>query len=231
MRTGGFRLAELGFAEFTALLITETLEAVIAALLEQEKTVADFEQSLLLPPAEFGRRYLTEEHVRAELLCLFPDPRGREGKSAVDPGAPYRPPTAEQDEDPPIFARTGYRMAKGDWEKGPEGFPVISAQGYEKVAGAVREVVALRQQESLRALIARGIPRVYIDHGRVAAKLTFRFEERREGKQAPGEIVYPGRPFPVRLLVQPVNTRGPEFLTLKADVTSEVELTFKTIVP
>lgn len=38
-----------------------------------------------------------------------------------------------------------------------------------------------------------------------------------------------GRSATRSLVVEPLNLRGPEFLTLKADVTSEIEITFKTI--
>lgn len=229
MGNGTSRLSELGFSEFVSLLVTETLDAVIASLQEQEKRVVELQQSLFYTPAEFGKRYLTDEIVRAEILRLFPSPEGTEGKSAVDAGASYQPAREKQNEVPPIFEMTGYRMAKGDWEKLIKEI-VITQKGYENIANAVRESLASSQIESLRVLTARGLPRVYVDNGHIKAKLNFRLEEQ-ENKTSSKSASLINKPVGGRLFIQPINTRGPEFLTLKADVTSEVEVTFKTIVP
>ncbi len=222
------RISELGFSEFVSLLVTDTLDAVISSLLEQEKRIAQIQQTILSTPSEFGRRYISDEVVRTEILQIFPSKEGKE-KSTVDKGSLYFPARGEKKEAPDVFELTGYRMAEGDYQKGTKAF-VITQEGYENIANAIRERLASHQMESLRVLASRGIPRVYVDHGIIKAKLNFRLEEKEDKTTAPA---FPQTLKPIigRLMIQPINTRGPEFLTLKADVTSEVEITFKTIVP
>lgn len=222
------RLSELGFSEFVSLLVTDTLDAVISSLLEQEKRIAQIQQTILITPAEFGRRYISDEVVRAEILQIFPSEEGND-KSTVDNGSVYFPARGEKKEAPAVFELTGYSMAEGDYQKGTKTF-VITQEGYENIANAIRERLASHQMDSLRVLASRGIPRIYIDHGIIKAKLNFRLEEKEDKTTAP---TFPQtlKPTIGRLIIQPINTRGPEFLTLKADVTSEVEITFKTIVP
>lgn len=205
------RLSELGFSEFVSKLITDVMDAVISSLLDQEKKVAELKESMFLNPADFAKRYIPEQNIRSEILALFPDVKGTEGKSSVDPGAPYE--ISKEKEEPPIFDLTGYRLTKGDIEKGEQGL-IITKTGYENIMSAVGERLAKQHQEHLMTLLKNGIPRIYVDNGHILAKLNFKMEEQMNK---------------MSLRVSPLNTRGPEFLTLKADITSEVEITFKTI--
>lgn len=230
MDASSLRSVEAGLAEFTALLVGQTLEAVISALVDQERKIGELDEALALAPPEFADRFLPAAALRTEVLRLFPDPEGRDARSAVDPGASYAPPRDGSPEAPPVLERTGYRVDKGDVEKGEAGRVVFTAAGYARIEAAVRDAAAARLQDALGAVRARGVPRVHVDHGRIAAKMTLRLEA---GTGAPatraaGFALAP--PLAARVVVKPVNARSPEFLTLRADVTSEVEITFKTVV-
>jgi len=227
--TSSLRAVEAGLAEFTALLVGQTLEAVISALVEQERKIRELDEALALAPAQFAERFLAGSALRAEVVRLFPDPEGSPEKSAVDAGAPYTPPKGEGSEAPPVFDRTGYRVEKRDLEKASGGGFAFTATGYGRIEAAARGAAAARLQEALSRVRSRGVPRVHVDHGRILAKLTLRLEQGAlgPGARAPGALT--AAPLAARLLVKPVNARSPEFLTLRADVTSEIDITFKTV--
>ena len=220
--------AELGFAEFVALLITETLEAVVNSLLEQEKRATQLEQSLRQTPKEVGKQ-LTEDEVRAEIVRLFPDAKGREGKSAIDAGEPYSAASESAEENPPVLNRTGYHMEEADSEQ-RQGQVSFGKRGYESILGTVRTNLAFQQLDCLRTLLTKGVPRVYVDNGKISAKLTMRYGEPTEEKPKTSIFGKTKVPFMRRMFVQPVTITKPEFLTLRTDIVSEVEITFKTVV-
>lgn len=227
MGTELVKAVESGFAEFAALLITETLDGVVSSLLAQEQKLRELEEAILLQPDQFAARYLDNGDIRREILGLFPAAEGRENVSAVDAGQPYRFPRQGVTEEPPILDRCGYTVTKEDLEKSGAGL-VFSAAGAGRIALAIASRMAQIQQESLRLMVQRGIPRVFVDNGRITAKFTLKLEQAvnvEPRKKGGLTSLFAGG----RLRVNPVSTRGPEFLSLKSDITSEIEICFKTI--
>jgi hypothetical protein len=216
------RVAEIGFAEFTALLLTETLDAVISAQLSQEERIQEMATAVSLDPAAYAGSYISAEQLRVEIVRLFP---GVGGKSSVDQGEPYLPAEGSQTEVPPLLDVCGYSIRKDDLQKGEQGMLMFSARGAVRIADCIAIPLAVRQQSALKNMTARGVPRVLVDHGRVSAKLTFRLDQLQTSTAGTPTV-----PFKNKLRVQPVNSRGPEYLSLKTDITSEVEITFKTII-
>jgi hypothetical protein len=220
---------EIGFAEFASTLISETLTAVVTSMLTQEKQAAQLEQQAQLSAEEYAKENLTDDIVRAEILRLFPSSSGNADKSTVDAGEPYAN-NKEKGESPPILSKIGYRLAKGDLTVNM-GKTVISTAGYNNISAAARSVLALQHLAVIKTVVSRGIPRVYVDNGQITSKLTLRFEANSTASSTSttgSKIAGVG----IRKIVaQPVNTNRPEFLSLKADVLSEVQITFKTVVP
>lgn len=95
-------------------------------------------------------------------------------------------------------------------------------------AQALREALAREQRALLQTVLAQGLPRVVVDHGRVSARLVFSMDER-SAPAAGAAVALPGRGPAPHLRVTPVQVRNPEFLRLQTQVTSEVEITFKTL--
>jgi hypothetical protein len=220
---------EMGFAEFASTLISETLNAVVTSMLTQEKQAAQLEQQAQLSAEEYAKENLTEDIIRAEILRLFPSSTGTPDKSAVDAGEPYTS-NKETGESPPIYNITGYKITKSDLT-GDRGKPVISTAGYNNILAAARLALAMQHLAVIRTVVSRGIPRVYVDNGQITSKLTLRFEvdstasfTSTTGSRIAGIGIR-------KIVAQPVNTNRPEFLSLKADVLSEVQITFKTVVP
>lgn len=91
----------------------------------------------------------------------------------------------------------------------------------------VRLELAQAQRALLQATLARGLPRLLVDHGRVSARLMFSIDESAGAASAAPLLSRVG--MAPRLRVMPVQARGPEFLRLQTNITSEVEITFKTV--
>ncbi len=94
-------------------------------------------------------------------------------------------------------------------------------------AAAVRLALAQTQRGVLQAALGRGLPRILVDHGRVSARLMFSVEE--DVAVAPAASLLTGLGARPRLRVTAVHARGPEFLRLQTQITSEVEITFKSM--
>jgi hypothetical protein len=227
MATSLAKATELGFAEFASSLISETLNAVVASLLTQEKQAAQLEQQALSTPEDYAKENLTDNIVRAEIIRLFPSSAVTD-KSAVDTGQIYTN-IKGVGESPAIYLKTGYQMTKADVEAGL-GKTVITANGYNHIFAAARLTLAKQHLGILKVVIARGIPRVYVDNGHISSKLTLRFEADDSSSTSTTGSRIAGVGIR-KIIAQPVNANRPEFLTLKADVLSEVEITFKTVVP
>ncbi len=224
------RLTELGFADFTALLITQTLDAIIAAQLDQEKKIAEIQKSVRLSSEEFALQFLSDQAPRDEIIRMFPVVEKDIVKSAVDAGMSYKVFKRGKIESPAVLALTGYKMAEGDWEGNSIENAVITERGYENIENAVRISLAKRQQEFLAIMLNNGMPRVFVDNGRISAKLTINFD--RSNQSYTGKTINKLVPQVLSqgLRVKPVNSSGPEFFTLKSNITSEIEINFKTLI-
>jgi hypothetical protein len=221
------KATELGFAEFASTLISETLNAVVTSILMQEKQAAQLEQQSLLSPEEYAKENLSDDIIRAEVLRLFPSATGKADKSVVDTGELYI--VGKETEEPAINKKVGYKINKGDVTPS-QGKLLINEIGYTHIYAAVRLTLAIQHLNLLKVVIARGIPRVYVDNGHISSKLMLRLEVESSAPANTTGSRISGLGIR-RLIAQPVNANRPEFLTLKADVLSEVEITFKTVVP
>lgn len=225
--------AEVGFAEFTAQLISETFQAVVRSLVQQEKEVMDMERITALEPADFARLYITDDILRAEIIRLFPSKEGKETESSIDPGSLYTLQDEKQAEDPPVFILTGYRITGKDVEKDREtGNLKISKIGYAHIKESIQSMLAASYRDTLLLMFQKGVPRVMVDHGKINTKLSFYLTnviEKGEETKPNLPATFISKPSLPRLTVKPVSNRTPEFLGLKVDVIGEVEITFKTI--
>jgi hypothetical protein len=224
------RLTELGFADFTALLISQTLDAIIAAQLDQEKKIAEIQRSVRLSSEEFALQFLSGEAARNEIIRLFAVVEKDIIKSAVDAGMSYKVLKRGKIETPAVLALTGYKMAEGDWAGNSIENAVITEQGYENIENAVRISLANRQQEFLAIMLNNGMPRVFVDYGRISAKLTINFDQSNRNSAGISANKLVPQVLSQGLRVKPVNTSGPEFFTLKTNITSEIEINFKTLI-
>ncbi len=164
---------EVGFAEFVARLMSEVFDSVITSQVDQEQRYAEMYAAAALSEDEYGRRNITDEDVAAELAGLFPPRREDEGReSAVYAGAFYQPAGPDESESPPLGAVLGITLNKKDLNE-EDGRLVLNEAAVDFVVGAVRKLMAARLLGVVKQIMARGLPRVVVDSGRVNGKLTF----------------------------------------------------------
>jgi hypothetical protein len=218
-------VTELGFAEFTAGLINQTLEAVISAYADQERKLLEIRRVAALSPE-------TSLGIEEAIARQFPPPKGSLG-STIDAGSGYVPASEGQAEKPAIAQLTGYRMVANRDYRRQSGSFVITSAGYDNIWRAVALELAKAQLSFIQGMATKGFPRVFVDHGRVSSKLVFKLYEQEVSGATSSPAILPGIPLsstPLkRFMVAPVHAKGPEYLSLKADIVGEVEITFKTI--
>lgn len=151
------RLADIGFADFVAMLLVETLDSIVASHTSQEERLRALEGAAELTAEEFASVGLSEELVNASLVRLFPD---GDGGTSVVVGGP-----APGDD---ALAELGVDLPAGGLERGR-----LTQSGVEAVVAGLRLYLAAQQQEAVRAVSRRGVPRVLVDGGTLRAKVDF----------------------------------------------------------
>ena len=235
---------EVGFAEFSAKLISEVFSAIIASQFQQEKEHAELIAEASLSLEEYARRAIKDEQLDEELSQVFPGTKPDQVTS-VFVGAPYQPEKKGVTEEPPIFSVLGLKLVKGDYGVKRK-IVLLTASGVEKIRTTLQTQLAKQQHDAINALVRRGLPRVIADAGRVNAKLTYEMTEVDEVPTGAAK-----RPLPIaealiptgqsmriatsgmlpkmRLMVRPADERAPQNQQLQVNVFGEVEISFKTI--
>ncbi len=214
-------------AEFFAKILLDAFDGVREAMRLQEERQAEISAIASLDTAEFARLTLTDEEPERELVRLFPSP-DRRRPHGIYVGAPYRPALKEGDiESPPIRALIGVQLERANYTRprGSESF-VLAKTAVEKVLSAVRTRLGAQSQSVLRAALARGVPRLVVDSGRIGAKISLTLQSAAQSS-AKAAFVVPRRD--ARLLVRMVDDRAPQTQQLRVDILSELEVTFKTV--
>jgi len=165
---------DLGFAEFVSTLLSEVVSSIATAQSDQLQRLAELTVATSLSIEEFAASYVSDDVLDDHLAARFPSSDSDRLHDAVQ-GAPYQPPRDGKPEQPPFREALGVRLVKGDSAKG-----ILSKKGANKIRDAARRQVAEQQQDTARALLERGVPRVVVDAGRISAKLTFEALQYRE---------------------------------------------------
>ncbi|GAA4124172.1 hypothetical protein GCM10022415_29910 [Knoellia locipacati] len=238
-------VSDVGFAEFVAVLLVETLDSIVASHASQEDRLRALDAAAGVTPEEVAATSITGGMVDLTLVELFPDGKGG---STVVVGGPTPSPEVLAELDLKVPARDG-GLSSGD-------------------VGTIRNAVALflarRHLESVQEVRRRGVPRVLVDGGTLRAKLAFTTVRRAAADPTParsatsgltpavtravlgglpagriGDLVGPRatilRPEvldgirDLRLHVRPpVTTTEPGTPNERADVFGEIEIRFRT---
>jgi hypothetical protein len=165
----------VGLGELIQQLVGETFEAITASQVEQQRQREELLSLAALSTEDYAAREVGEEAVDSCLGRLFPS-ASQETSNAIGIGSPYRPATEEADEDPPIRAVTGIRLAVGDFAEvssKPACRHALMAPGVAAVRAWARRELAQHELTALRDLARTGIPRVAVQKGRLQVKATF----------------------------------------------------------
>lgn len=181
------RVDELGFADFVAMLLVETLDAIVASHTSQEERMRALANAAEQSVEEFAAN-ITDEVLDAALAQLFP---GEQGGTAVVAGAP--PPSREDLDALDITLGKRDTVVDDTTRR-----PVLTEQGARTLTDGVRTHLAQTNLESIRRVALEGVPRVRVDGGVLRSKLTFSAMRRTQEEPGDGDAdrVDPGRLAP-----------------------------------
>lgn len=247
-------LNELGFAEFVAKLISDTFGAVLASQIEQQDKISELNDLLSLSDEEFVALCMQDDELVFQLEGRLKQryPFDSEFEHAVFKGAPYQALTQQKDEQPPFFKDLGVSLEEKTDFSGKK----LTEVGAQKVKMAVMLKIAQKQRQLLSNVLTDGIPKLSIDHGKINAKLTFSMKD--EGQQEETEqpnstpssnavltnnvalnnlsvanrfagVIDTSKLIKTRLNITPASNRAPQDAQSSANIYSEVEIHFKSI--
>ena len=147
-------VTDVGFAEFVATLLVETLDSIVASHTSQEERLRALESAADLTREEIAATTITAGMVDAAVADLFPD---GDGGTTIRTGGPT--PGAD------ALDELGIAL-----KERPDG---LVAADVTKVRNAVALFLAARYLESVQEVSRRGVPRVLVDGGTLRAKLAF----------------------------------------------------------
>lgn len=214
-------------AEFFAKIMLDAFDGVREAMSLQEERQMEIAAAASLDEAEFAQLTVADEDLDRELARLFPSP-DRQRPHGIYVRAPYRPALKEGEaESPPLQALTGIQLERADYTRprGTENF-VLTRTAVEKVRSAVRARLGAQSQGVLRAALARGIPRLAVDSGRIGVKISLTLQSAAQPSAMASLVVSRSD---ARLLVSMIDDRAPQNQQLRVDILSELEITFKTV--
>lgn len=247
-------LNELGFAEFVAKLISDTFGAVLASQIEQQDKISELSSLLSLSDDEYVAICMQDDELVFQLEENLKQryPFDSDTEHAVYKGAPYQTPTQQKEESPPFFKDLGISLEEKQDFSGKK----LTEEGAKKVKIAVMLTIAQKQRQLLSDVLVNGIPKLSVDHGKINAKLTFSMKD--DGSQDEGEasnsapsrnaiitrntalsnlsvanrfagVIDTSKLTKTRLNITPASNRAPQDAQSSANIYSEVEIHFKSI--
>lgn len=166
-------VSDVGFAEFVAVLLVETLDSIVASHASQEDRLRALEAAADVTAEEVAATSITGGMVDLTLVELFPDGKGG---TIVTVGGPTPPPEVLTELDVTLPQRDG-GLTSGD----------VSA-----IRNAVALFLARRHLESVQEVRRRGVPRVLVDGGTLRAKLAFSTVRRTTNEPSAARRLAPG---------------------------------------
>ncbi|CAN7411201.1 hypothetical protein [Knoellia sp. LjRoot47] len=166
-------VSDVGFAEFVAVLLVETLDSIVASHASQEDRLRALDAAAEVTPEEVAATSITGGMVDLTLIELFPDGKG--GTTVVTGG-----PTPSEE----TLAELSVKLPTRDGG--------LSTGDVGTIRNAVALFLARRHLESVQEVRRRGVPRVLVDGGTLRAKLAFSTVRRTATEPAPARAAAPG---------------------------------------
>lgn len=180
------RLPDIRFPEFTAKLITDTMDAVVSAMIRQMEAYSKLLGSVAKTLEDFEKDEITEEEVDQWLASNFPNPSAT-GDTALKDLHLIRKDTdytiANGVENLPIkqlldaeIKETGVKYPAGEQtpaEPPPYAAGKLTDGDVANIRTAVKRKLARSRLSVLQELVKMGIVRIIVDEGKIYTKLTF----------------------------------------------------------
>lgn len=231
------RINDIGFPEFTAKLVNDTVDAVVGATMKQLKSYAELVAEVTQGLAAFKSKAVTAQAVSLYLNEAYPSG----DSTAVVEGGTY-----DQVMYDDIVSRFG-EMRSLYHPEGGEGF--FSEASVAEIRDAVHKVLEQAAEisyETLRQMVEMGYARVVFTNGRIRTKLTFDVTATDTSRRQTSDLAYSafsagmrggifgsffgisGRTSYNSIRVRTVNEQSAAATTVKGDILGEVEINFAT---
>lgn len=148
---------DVGFADFVAVLLVETLESILAAHTSQEERLSSLQAAAALTAEEFAQTGISVELVDMTAAQLFPDDAAG---TTLLVGGPVPGPEALEE-------------LKVDLQAVDTDKSGLTQSGVDRVRDGLALYLARRQLAALKETETRGVPRVFVEGGTLRAKLNF----------------------------------------------------------
>ncbi len=171
--TQAARLNEIGFPEFTAKLITDTFDCLVAANLRQTQAYIELVQQISKPLTQFIND--TRDDINGEQLLQFL--------------ATALPPDDKNKDSPPSKIAVGTTLTEGDATKLNDAIKVpeypaenqltvptgsaLTQDNVNVILQAVANRVAANKYTLLKEMVKLGILRLVVENGKIETRLTF----------------------------------------------------------
>lgn len=180
------RLPDIRFPEFTAKLITDTMDAVVSAMIRQMEAYSVLLASAAKTIEGFEADEVTPEEVDNWLATNFPNPDAPEGApledlTIINKEFVYNAETATDPENIPLK-----QLLEAEFEELGLNRPATAADtdyhngalepSMDNIRKAVKRKLARTRLSTLQQLVKMGIVRIIVDEGKIYTKLTFDIE-------------------------------------------------------
>ncbi len=171
--TEATRLGEIGFPEFTAKLVKDVFDALLAATLRQMEAYSELVAATAKTLQEYvaeNKQLVSGEEVWDWLVKNLPGPAA----SVTDP----KPEDAtlvrvgvelSSEEITKIRDKTG--LTPAEWSGPSDG--TLTSGDVDTITDKVREIIAGNRYTLLKEMVRMGIIRLVVDYGEIETKLTF----------------------------------------------------------
>jgi hypothetical protein len=234
------RVNEIGFPEFTAKLVNDTVDAIVGATVKQLKSYAELVAEVAQGLAAFKSKAVTVQTVNQYLAEAYPKGDG----TAIMAGETY---------DQAMYDDLVARFGPIDGLVHPEGGEaVFTADTVSQIRTAVQktlEQAAELSYDTLKTMVEMGYARVIFTNGRIKTKLTFNVTAVDTSNRQTSDLAQSafsasakmkggifgkifgisGRTSYSAIRVRTVNEQSAAATVVKGDILGEVEINFATM--
>jgi len=175
--TEATRLNEIGFPEFTAKLVKDVFDALLAATLRQMEAYSELVAATAKTLQEYvaeNKQLVSGEEVWDWLVKNLPGPAASVAANPTPEDATLVRVGVELTESGDVKEITKIREKTGLPEWSPRGDRnSLTADDVDTITAKVREIIAGNRYTLLKEMVRMGIIRLVVDYGEIETKLTF----------------------------------------------------------
>lgn len=158
------RLSDLGFAEFTAKLISDVFDAIVSSNIRQQEAYAELLERVSMSAAEFEGEAVADADIAEYLAENFP---GASGSTSLVDGH-----EVTADEEAKLSRLFDAQATELELQL-PAAGDTLAQSDVDDIEAMTRRKLATRRLDALRELVESGVVRTVVETGRIETRLDF----------------------------------------------------------